>query len=120
MLLTAESSSGQTRTVSARASIRTATSNREEDSSVTVLPLHPLGIKPAGNAYTSSANIRSTIGTFNSLPDELIVQVLEHLHSTSLLQLGATCKALYAFSRLEDLWKALFMGYGRFHLSWLG
>lgn len=117
MLLTAESCSGQARTVSARASISTPISNGEEDSSVTVVPLHPLGIKPAGNAYTSSSNIRSTIGMFNSLPDELIVQVLEHLHSTSLLQLGATCKALYAFSRLEDLWKALFIGYAGSPLS---
>lgn len=81
---------------------------------MTVVPPHPLGIKPAGNAYTSSSNIRSTIGIFASLPDELIVQILEHLDSTSLLQLGATCKVLYAFSRLEDLWKALFIGYGRF------
>lgn len=87
---------------------------------MTVVPLHPLGIKPAGNAYTSSSNIRATIGIFNSLADELIVQVLEHLHSTSLLQLGATCKALYAFSRLEDLWKALFIGYAGFHLSRFG
>ena len=89
------------------------------ESSVTVVPLHPLGIKPAGNAYTSSTNIRSTMGIFASLPDELIIQVLEYLDSTSLLQLGATCKAFYAFSRLDDLWKALFIGYGRFHSSQL-
>lgn len=114
MLLASESSPGQARPVS------TAISYGEEDSSVTVVPLHPLGIRPAGNAYTSSSNIRSTIGTFDSLPDELIVQVLEYLHSISLLQLGATCKAFYAFSRLEDLWKALFIGYAAFHLSWLG
>lgn len=119
MLLVPESSLGQAVKVRACASTRIAISNADGDSSVTVVPLHPLGIKPAGNAYTSSTNIRSTIGIFASLPDELVVQVLEYLDSTSLLQLGATCKALYAFSRLEDLWKALFLGYGHFHSSWL-
>ena len=113
-LLTAESSSGQDVTVNVLNPACIAVSNGDGESSVTVVPLHPLGIKPTGNAYTSITNIRSTIGIFASLPDELVVQVLEHLDSTSLLQLGATCKAHYAFSRLEDLWKALFIGYGRF------
>lgn len=110
---------GQDVTASAPVPACITSSNRDGGSSGTVVPSHPLGIKPAGNAYTSSTNIRSTIGIFASLPDELIIQVLEYLDSTSLLQLGATCKAFYAFSRLEDLWKALFIGYGRFHCSQL-
>ena len=45
------------------------------------------------------------------LPDELIIQVLESLDATSLQCLGSTCKALYAFSRFEDLWKTLCIEY---------
>lgn len=45
------------------------------------------------------------------LPDELIIQVLEELDASSLKNLGFTSKALYAFSRFEDLWKTLCIGY---------
>ena len=121
MLLTAESSSGQDEMVGApglaHSTTRLVNSEGDGESPVTMVPIHPLGIKPAGNAYTSSTNIRSTIGAFATLPDELIIRVLDYLDAPSLLQLGTTCKALYAFCRLEDLWKALFIGYGRFPIS---
>lgn len=71
------------------------------------VPSHPLGIKPAGNAYAASKNIRSAAGRFDSLPDELLVQILESLDAGSLRQVECTCKAVYAFARLEDLWKTL-------------
>ena len=45
------------------------------------------------------------------LPDELIIQVLESLDGSSLQCLGSTCKALYAFSRFEGLWKTLCIEY---------
>lgn len=70
------------------------------------IPCHPLGVKPSGNALVATSNLRDAIGTFNILPDELIQLCLECLDSTSLLSLGRTCKALYAFTRSEDLWKA--------------
>ena len=82
----------------------------EEHDSLTV-PSHPLRIKPAGNAYTATENIKLAAGLFMGLPDELIIQVLEPLDATSLKRLGCTCKALYAFSRLEDLWKTLCVEY---------
>lgn len=82
----------------------------EEHDSLAV-PTHPLRIKPAGNAYTATENIKLAAGLFMGLPDELIIQVLESLDATSLKRLGYTCKALYAFSRLEDLWKALCVKY---------
>lgn len=72
------------------------------------IPGHPLGVKPSGNALFSSGNLRNAIGTFYILPDELIQTLLEFLDCRSLLQLGQTCKALYAFTRAEDLWKAFF------------
>jgi hypothetical protein len=70
------------------------------------IPCHPLGVKPSGNALVATSNLRDAIGTFNIFPDELILTCLEYLNSTSLLRLGCTCKALYAFTRSEDLWKA--------------
>lgn len=75
------------------------------------VPLHPLKIKPAGNAYTATKNIKLAAGSFALLPDELLVQVLEYLGAASLKRLGSACKALYAFSRLEDLWKTLCIEY---------
>lgn len=81
-----------------------------EDRLLTV-PLHPLGIRPAGNAYTAIKNIKSSAGLFSTLPDELIIQVLEFLRHRPLLVLGFTCKALYAFCRFDDLWKTLFIEY---------
>lgn len=78
------------------------------------VPVHPLGIKPLGNAYTSNQNIKTRAGLFALLPDELITQVLEWFEPTSLLGLGSTCKTLYAFCRQEDLWKTLLLRYEDF------
>lgn len=66
------------------------------------LPLHPLGVKPAGNAYTSTQSLSNPL---QSLPDGLVVQILELLDFRSLLDLGRVCKALFAFSRMDELWK---------------
>ncbi|PGH28747.1 hypothetical protein GX50_08504 [[Emmonsia] crescens] len=79
------------------------------DVDVDVIPPHPLGVKPSGNALTATHNIRHAIGSLAVLSDELIILLLECLDSASLLRLGATCKALYAFTRAEELWKALFI-----------
>lgn len=75
------------------------------------VPCHPLRVKPSGNALVASSDLRGAIGSLNILPDELILTCLEYLDSTSLLRLGCTCKALYAFTRSEDLWKAFLIGY---------
>ena len=79
------------------------------DNHPTAVPTHPLGIRPAGNAYTSEYSVKSSAGLFASLPDELLVSALEYLSATSLLCIGSTCKVLYAFSRFEDLWKSLLL-----------
>ena len=73
------------------------------------IPPHPLGIKPSGNVYTATRDARSAIGLFNYLPDEVLMTLLEYFDSKLLIRLGATCKALYAFTRAEELWKALFI-----------
>lgn len=86
------------------------------DDSVTV-PSHPVGVKPTGNAYNATRNLKSATGFFVGLPDEVLVQVLEYLDARSLQNIGCTCKAMYAFSRLEDLWKPLCTEYA--HLSYV-
>lgn len=85
------------------------------DNNTLIIPPHPLGIKPAGNAFTAHENLKSAAGYFFALPDELIVQILELLEKGSLLQLGATCKALYAFSAHDDLWKNFLIRYVPFY-----
>lgn len=79
-----------------------------ENVSLTV-PHHPLGIKPLGNAFTASRNIKLAAGIFANIPDEIIIQVLDFLDARSLLRLGASCKALYAFCHFDEHWKALFI-----------
>ena len=69
--------------------------------------VHPLGIKPLGNAYTAQENLKLNAGLFACLPDEVLIQFLEHLSASLLRSIGATCKALYAFSRVDELWKSL-------------
>jgi hypothetical protein len=71
------------------------------------IPPHPLNIKPSGNKFSATQDARGASGTFQILPDETLAVLLEYLDSNSLRHLGSTCKALYAFSRLEDLWKTL-------------
>ncbi|KZF25899.1 JmjC domain-containing protein [Xylona heveae TC161] len=84
------------------------------------IPQHPLGIKPAGNAYVARYDMKTACGNFYSLADELIIQILENLDAKSLTRLGATCKALYAFSTFEELWKTLFIESPREQIQWHG
>lgn len=74
-----------------------------------VVRRHPLGVRPSGNAFTSKVNLKHACGLLASLPDELIVQILEGLEAESLLRLGGACRALHAFTRNEELWRALFV-----------
>ncbi len=73
------------------------------------IPPHPLGIKPAGNAYAANENIKASAGYFAILPDELVIHILEYSDAVVLQQIQRTCKALYAFTRLEDLWKTIYI-----------
>lgn len=84
------------------------TTNPEESATIWS---HPLGIRPSGNAFTATANLKAAIGTFALLPDELLAQFLDYLDAQDLLRLGGTCRALHAFTRSEELWKALFIEY---------
>ncbi|KAG9626492.1 putative F-box and JmjC domain protein, partial [Aureobasidium melanogenum] len=81
---------------------------------------HPLGIRPSGNAFAATTNLKAAIGTFALLPDELLTQFLEYLDAQDLLRLGATCRALHAFTRSEELWKALFIESQPENFNWRG
>jgi len=91
--------------------IKTVRFELDDEEVATALPSHPLGIKPAGNAYTASENIKSKCGFFAMLPDELLGHILESFEADTLIRLGSTCRALYAFTRLDELWRALFVRY---------
>ncbi|KAH8426734.1 putative F-box and JmjC domain protein [Aspergillus melleus] len=84
------------------------------------IPGHPMGVKPSGNALLATENLRNAIGTFKLLPDELILMLLECLDGPALLSIGRTCKAFYAFTRAEDLWKALFIQSPPPSFAWRG
>jgi hypothetical protein len=75
----------------------------------TAVPSHPLDVKPSGNALTANLNLKLAGGLLSSLPDELLMQLLEYLDQDSLVALGSTSKALYAFCRADELWKDLFI-----------
>ncbi|EGD99366.1 JmjC domain-containing protein [Trichophyton tonsurans CBS 112818] len=84
------------------------------------IPVHPLGVKPSGNALAADGDIRPAMGVFGLLPDELVLTVLESFDASTLRRLGMTCRALYAFTRAEELWKALFIQASPSSFSWQG
>lgn len=81
----------------------------KDDDTTTAVRRHPLGVRPSGNAFLSATNLRTFIGSFAFLPDEVIAQVLDYFDAPTLLRLGASCRALHAFTRNEELWRALFV-----------
>ncbi|KAJ3554017.1 hypothetical protein NPX13_g10732 [Xylaria arbuscula] len=86
------------------------TLDQDESSIVDSIPIHPMGIKPLGNQYFANVpNARRHIGAVTRLPDEMILHLLEYLDTTSLRKFASTCRFLYAFGQLDDLWKALFL-----------
>ncbi|KAA8645922.1 hypothetical protein EYZ11_002496 [Aspergillus tanneri] len=84
------------------------------------IPGHPLKVKPSGNALLATENLRHVIGTFRLLPDELILTLLECLDGPALLRIGRTCKVFYAFTRADELWKALFIQSPPSSFTWRG
>ena len=79
--------------------------DRDEPSTVV---RHPLGVRPAGNALFADRDLRVSIGTFRRLPEELLAMLLAYLKPADLLRLGGTCRALFAYTRNDELWRAHF------------
>lgn len=95
--------------------------NEELTHSETQIQAHPLGVRPSGNALnSSSAHARDCIGTLGTLPDEVILVFLEWLEDLDLLRLGRTCRAFFAFTSSDDLWKALLLRDSRLRSRWRG
>lgn len=92
-----------------RIEIATEESSIDESSDSSLVRRHPLGIRPSGNALTSTVNLKGSFGLFAYIPDELLSQFLEYLDPATLLRFGGTCRGIYAFTRNEELWRALFV-----------
>lgn len=74
------------------------------------IPPHPLGIRPLGNKYFSNGDdARTSLGTLQVMPDEMLIQLLEFLDGRALRLLGYTCRFLFACSMSDDIWKAIFL-----------
>jgi hypothetical protein len=75
------------------------------------IPSHPLQVHPTGNAFivdSSATNLRLNLGLFSRLPDEIVAYTLEFLDVRETLSLGGSCKALYAFTTVDDIWRKFF------------
>lgn len=85
------------------------------------IPVHPMGVKPLGNQYFASGPIaRQALGSLSRFPDEMILQILEYLDTLSLKDVGFTCRFLYAFCHLDELWKTLFLEASTQPTAWKG
>lgn len=91
---------------------RTNDLNDFSESTSDSIPSHPLRLKPLGNQYLyDGPKARRSIGVWNLLPDEILMLVLEQFDAAALLNLGHSCKFLYAFCNSDELWKPLFLQY---------
>ncbi|KAI0395821.1 Clavaminate synthase-like protein [Xylariaceae sp. FL0594] len=82
----------------------------ETGTSLDSIPIHPMGIKPLGNQFFANGpNARQSAGIVGHLPDEMILHLFEHLDARSIQMLSSSCRFLYAFGQLDDLWKSLFI-----------
>lgn len=78
----------------------------------TIVPCHPHGIKPSGQVYFGTQDLKTAAGFFSLLTDDLILHLLGFLGIPSVLKVGSTCKALWAFSRLdESFWRSKYFEY---------
>ncbi|KAF2442269.1 Clavaminate synthase-like protein [Karstenula rhodostoma CBS 690.94] len=92
----------------------------DAETAAATVPPHPQGVRPAGNAYTATENIKANCGSFARLPDELLNHIFESFDAETLRRLGGTCRALYAFTRLDELWRALFVSTPPEDFEWRG
>ena len=98
----------------------TQTSDHEAEILPNEADQHPLGLRPSGNALTSPKNAQSYMGLFGRLPDSLLLVLLEFLDQSSLINLGGTCRGLYAYSTFDQLWRDIAVNNMADHFSWRG
>ncbi|KAK5052687.1 hypothetical protein LTR84_002553 [Exophiala bonariae] len=92
----------------------------EQDIVEDALDQHPLGVRPSGNALTSVENAQKCMGLFETLPDSLTLLMLEFLDQDSLVNLGGTCKSLYAYCTYDQLWRDIAVNDMTPDFSWSG
>ncbi|RKF71693.1 F-box protein [Golovinomyces cichoracearum] len=95
----------------------------ELEGSTTLIPKHPSGIRPLGNQFLTTINVKISAGYFRKFPEVLLVTLLEFLNPITLLKLGSTCKYLHAFCRLDSLWRTLYtrsQNSNETNSTWLG
>ena len=70
---------------------------------------HPLGVRPSGNALTAEGGVvaRTAMGLLSRLDDDLVLVLLEYLDRDSLIKLGSTCRAFFAYCSYDQLWRDL-------------
>lgn len=100
--------------------IKAQTAGEEEIASETQTDQHPLGVRPAGNALTSRANAEDSMGLFAHLPDALLLTLLEFLDASSLINVGSTCRGLYAYCSFDQLWRDIAVNAMTEDFSWRG
>lgn len=81
---------------------------------------HPLGLRPSGNALTADQDLSLSMGIFGRIPDALLVLVLEYLNKDALLNLGQTCKGLFAFAAYDQIWRELALNSCLDDFTWRG
>jgi hypothetical protein len=84
---------------------------------------HPLGVLPSGNALTCASqheNARRFMGLFGRMPGELLLNLLEHFDSETLVKLGSTCRGLYGYCQHDQLWRELAVEDGAPEYEWRG
>jgi len=90
--------------------------SRDEDEALR----HPLGVKPSGNALTSIENLQGSMGLFAHLPDALVLTLLEYLDDYGLVHLGQTCRAFFAYSTFDQMWRDITVNDPRPGFQWYG
>lgn len=87
---------------------------------------HPLGVRPSGNALLcadrAKADPLNTLGPlFGKLSEPLLMTILQEIESPDdLLHLGHTCKAMFAYTWSDELWKHIVYRFKRNPSKWYG
>lgn len=82
----------------------------------TSAPVHPLGIKPSGNALLDGADPTTTgklrkklLGDLALLPENILMEIIGNLDDPRDVQnLGCASRLLYAYAYDEELWRKMY------------
>ena len=81
---------------------------------------HPHGVRPAGNAILSKDNAANYMGLFSSLPDWIVLNIVEYCDAKTLIELSHTCKAFWAYCNHDPLWRDMALDIRGFINEWQG